>query len=487
MSTNDITKFTGEEKILPDEIDTKSKNDLTSRLSTEAKILLDEINMSYPSPSKDQESSKSIENNDNINSNNPWYLKSLENFLYLCCPQCDYKDRDRDHFLEHAWKNHPMSRPFVRPSSKKPQMSYAQLIAEALNNSPDGMLTLSEIYLAISRKHPYYLMDSKNWQNSIRHTMTISKSFTKIPRHPVLEGRGSYWKVTPGASIKENWKKSEEFKYELNKVTTSNEALETAGKMIIGKNNSNTSKLILDVHAKRSSIPKMKIISYKDQANKNRNAMSILFDDTESEKKVHLKSKATNKRSMIQCHGCDKTFSDNYELKQHMEQCVLKITVKEEPIEITCEKEFQDGTMQVKQEIHMGHPAIDDGANELVGTQIKQERFIEDEEQPSGSNDDTESSSNYYNPGGDDDIINPAQLAECILEPQVKTESKNLQPAQSTELRQTSQKTLANKNRVPFYECSFCGEKFEEFSSVKNHMDSKHTTNSLKYKSMPNF
>ena len=70
---------------------------------------------------------------------------------------------------------------------------------------------------------------------------------------------------------------------------------------------------------------------------------------------------------------------------------------------------------------------------------------------------------------------------------QVKTESKNLQPAQSTELRQTSQKTLANKNRVPFYECSFCGEKFEEFSSVKNHMDSKHTTNSLKYKSMPNF
>ena len=274
----------------------------------------------------------------------------------------------------------------------------------------------------------------------------------------------------------------------MNKVTTSTEALETAGKIIIGKNNSSTSKLILDVHAKSSSIPKMKIISNKVQANKNRNAMSILFDDTESEKKVPLKSKYifSKKRSMIQCHGCDKTFSDNYELKKHMEQCVLKLIVKEEPIEIPYEEEFQDGTMQVKQEIHMGHSVIDDGANELVGPQIKQERFIEDQEQPNGSNDDPENSRNYYNPGGDDDIINPAQLAECILEPQEKTESKN-PPAQSTEPRQTSQKTLANKNRVPFYECSFCGEKFEEFLSVKNHMDSKHTKNSLKYKSMPNF
>ena len=59
-------------------------------------------------------------------------------------------------------------------SEEKPRMSYAQLIAEALINAPDGMLTLSEIYLAISGRHPYYKMEARNWQNSIRH----NKQFT---------------------------------------------------------------------------------------------------------------------------------------------------------------------------------------------------------------------------------------------------------------------------------------------------------------------
>ncbi len=44
----------------------------------------------------------------------------------------------------------------VADTFSKPRMSYAQLIAEALMNAGDGMLTLSEIYQAISAKHPYY-------------------------------------------------------------------------------------------------------------------------------------------------------------------------------------------------------------------------------------------------------------------------------------------------------------------------------------------
>lgn len=81
----------------------------------------------------------------------------------------------------------------------KPRMSYAQLIAEALVNAEEGMLTLSEIYGAISAKHPYYRMDARNWQNSIRHNLTLNKSFTKVPRQS-SEGRGSYWKIEPGAA-----------------------------------------------------------------------------------------------------------------------------------------------------------------------------------------------------------------------------------------------------------------------------------------------
>ena len=84
-------------------------------------------------------------------------------------------------------------------SEEKPRMSYAQLIAEALINAPDGMLTLSEIYLAISARHPFYKMEARNWQNSIRHNLTLNKSFTKVPRMSSSEGRGSYWKLEPGA------------------------------------------------------------------------------------------------------------------------------------------------------------------------------------------------------------------------------------------------------------------------------------------------
>lgn len=84
-------------------------------------------------------------------------------------------------------------------SEEKPRMSYAQLIAEALVNAPDGMLTLSEIYAAISARHPYYKMEARNWQNSIRHNLTLNKSFTKVPRMSSSEGRGSYWKLEPGA------------------------------------------------------------------------------------------------------------------------------------------------------------------------------------------------------------------------------------------------------------------------------------------------
>ena len=83
--------------------------------------------------------------------------------------------------------------------SEKPRMSYAQLIAEGLVNAPDGMLTLSEIYNAISARHPYYKMEARNWQNSIRHNLTLNKSFTKVPRMSSSEGRGSYWKLEPGA------------------------------------------------------------------------------------------------------------------------------------------------------------------------------------------------------------------------------------------------------------------------------------------------
>lgn len=81
----------------------------------------------------------------------------------------------------------------------KPKLSYAQLIAEALMAAEERMLTLSEIYTSVAERHPYYKMDhSRNWQNAIRHNLTLNKCFTKVPR-PASEGRGSFWKLEDGA------------------------------------------------------------------------------------------------------------------------------------------------------------------------------------------------------------------------------------------------------------------------------------------------
>ena len=85
-------------------------------------------------------------------------------------------------------------------SHKKPYLSIAQLIAEALNNAPGKTLVLSDIYKAINAKYPYYKLDSKGWQNSLRHTLTLNKYFIKGNKASGFVGmdekRGWYWKMS---------------------------------------------------------------------------------------------------------------------------------------------------------------------------------------------------------------------------------------------------------------------------------------------------
>jgi len=85
-------------------------------------------------------------------------------------------------------------------SHKKPYLSFAQLIAEALNNAPGKTLVLSDIYKAINAKYPYYKLENKGWQNSIRHNLTLNKYFIKGNKSSGFVGkdekRGWYWKLS---------------------------------------------------------------------------------------------------------------------------------------------------------------------------------------------------------------------------------------------------------------------------------------------------
>ncbi|KAI7865599.1 hypothetical protein BDF14DRAFT_1688199, partial [Spinellus fusiger] len=77
----------------------------------------------------------------------------------------------------------------------KPPYSYATLIKYAIENSPDRKLTLSDIYQWVITHYPYYNSAGTGWKNSIRHNLSLNKSFTRVPR-PINEpGKGSYWTV----------------------------------------------------------------------------------------------------------------------------------------------------------------------------------------------------------------------------------------------------------------------------------------------------
>ena len=84
----------------------------------------------------------------------------------------------------------------VPEEEKKPPYSYASLIRLAILNSPSQKATLSDIYKWIEEKFLYY-KNQKNagWKNSIRHNLSLSKCFVKVPRPRHDPGKGYYWAI----------------------------------------------------------------------------------------------------------------------------------------------------------------------------------------------------------------------------------------------------------------------------------------------------
>jgi len=84
----------------------------------------------------------------------------------------------------------------VPEEKKKPPYSYASLIRLAIINSESQKATLADIYQWIQEKFPYYqLQTNQGWKNSIRHNLSLNKSFMKVARGRQDPGKGCYWAI----------------------------------------------------------------------------------------------------------------------------------------------------------------------------------------------------------------------------------------------------------------------------------------------------
>ncbi|XP_046705727.1 forkhead box protein N2 isoform X2 [Silurus meridionalis] len=83
------------------------------------------------------------------------------------------------------------------PSSlTKPPYSFSSLIFMAIEDSPDKKLPVRGIYEWIVSNFPYYKTAPSGWRNSVRHNLSLSKSFRRIQRDKSQSiGKGSLWCV----------------------------------------------------------------------------------------------------------------------------------------------------------------------------------------------------------------------------------------------------------------------------------------------------
>lgn len=81
-------------------------------------------------------------------------------------------------------------------------MSYADLITQAIQGSPENRLTLSQIYEWMVQNVPYFKdkgdsNSSAGWKNSIRHNLSLHNRFMRVQNEGT--GKSSWWMINPDA------------------------------------------------------------------------------------------------------------------------------------------------------------------------------------------------------------------------------------------------------------------------------------------------
>ena len=87
---------------------------MSRRVSLQAEFCVIHIFFSNFRMSFDEDELNPVDNSEDYHEDhtedNPWFGKTLEEFLYFCCPECDERNQSKEMFLKHALELHPKSK-----------------------------------------------------------------------------------------------------------------------------------------------------------------------------------------------------------------------------------------------------------------------------------------------------------------------------------------------------------------------------------------
>merc|ERR1719489_49746 len=118
----------------------------------------------------------------NISATNHNYMQSASPDNYLAHLNEDEISTDLERNAQYYAVN------FIRPKH-----TYAQLIRQAIIQTPERQMTLNEIYNWFQHKFCFFRQNGPTWKNAVRHNLSLHKCFIRVE-----DVKGAVWTVDEG-------------------------------------------------------------------------------------------------------------------------------------------------------------------------------------------------------------------------------------------------------------------------------------------------
>ena len=119
-----------------------------------------------------------------VHGRNPWLVEDLDDFYFLCCPECTYKSKDDEAFIDHAVENHPKSKASDIFGEVEQELSrqktYQKYTPKGNNLSPEVKLAkqtqeqkLKKVVKVISKPKNIDLIDMLEEEGFVEESQTV--------------------------------------------------------------------------------------------------------------------------------------------------------------------------------------------------------------------------------------------------------------------------------------------------------------------------